>query len=623
MHSDATLGTSDRLVHPETSKGSHRKDQVGEDVWIRLWDEPASVKAEAMEDTFDGKLIDREMQLATNLRMFFLVLFTLITPYFFLELPQATSRSSPSIIILCIVLSSFFLALLGRAVAEALCLRLACVCSYGIRSWKKSVSDKELRELLRESSEGASNKLTTMFLSSWKGWVLFSPFYYRFVWWWTLLFGLCSVQVEHALYMTKEKQLSEDIESKIMAELAISVLKVLIVSVIAFIATNILREVLTLRERYSANLTQAERLSKELNLLGTSIERVRPMSSQMYDVLANCLRTLDLSTKLVQFNQQIMTRSPQEQSESHRFLRTIEDQIDNFLYQITKADEGYSKLLILGVLNRLLELQREFLNTRQCRVMARFSDLAALGTELVNVGPLQGISVPLKFYGLMALPPKRFLNNRTKLYPDGKVQEVIGDAKWEAYLKGNREAALRGIDQTRFFLSVKGLSDISEVSDLERRFVRDALSSWVEMNDDGTPRRRPNDFGDMHYVIEDEVPSSSERKWMRLADVIASVYHAPDSCYIREFDLSEYETQLQDLEKHKPLDYFAVRYGEEWIFCLQTLYDKDLDAADIEIFFPGPHESGVQAQWEILRDKLDMIFLNTGYRGAVFRMEEY
>lgn len=78
--------------------------------------------------------------------------------------------------------------------------------------------------------------------------IYITPFTFRHVWWFVLIFGFINVQYETlelcgTLYIF-------DFSSKEISDFLQKFVKLLIVSTIAYIATNILRELQALREGY-------------------------------------------------------------------------------------------------------------------------------------------------------------------------------------------------------------------------------------------------------------------------------------------------------------------------------------------------------------------------------------
>jgi hypothetical protein len=436
-----------------------------------------------------------------------------------------------------------------------------------------------------------------------------------------LIFGLATVQVEYEQLMSTTPQ---KLPSLLLSDLAISLLKVCMLSVVAFIATNVLREVLFLRERYYDNITKAQTLTEQLDGMVPQLEELKssvgPLVTQLYSVLANCVSTLNLGIRLTTFTRGLASLDSQAAKQSQLFLTSVEQQIENFVDQIEKGRKGSQNLWLLATLNRYINTQREILNTKDRRVITRFSDLAHLARDIVEVTfPDEQDIEGVEFYALLVIPPHRFLNYGQS---SDLETDLAGDKQWEYYLEGNINATARKIRQHRYFLSVRGIQGNSaELSDVESERIKSILRKWVKTDANGRPVKETH--GDFErYKIEDHSEGTAD--WSRLGKVISEIYHSPGCCKIREFELSKFNQHFLHPQRKRPLDYFALRHKDSWVFCLETVYDKLLDVADIGIYYEDPQDTDYFNQWEAVKNKLDVIFFpDNSSRKAVFDLEEY
>lgn len=235
-----------------------------------------------------------------------------------------------------------------------------------------------------------------------------------------------------------------------------------------------------------------------------------------------------------------------------------------------------------------------------------------------------------EFYALLVISPEKFLN-----YDNTKF---IGNADWEDYLNGNIEASKRGIPQHRYFLSIKADQrhllerlrggQISEEAPLVfHKDVAEQLTRRYVRVENGLPVKEKREIEGIikqKYVIEDKNNVGTLKgEWKTLAEVIGTIYHKPSCCFVREFEKDDFEKHLIHNELKKPLDYFAIKKNGDWKFCLQTLYDKSFDIANIEIFHDGIVEKGNLGRWQDVKKKLDLIFDPSSTVGERHPIEKY
>ncbi len=601
------------------------------EVLLYLQKDSSSVKAMAMDEVHPGRWIDLAMQRSTTTAMLLLAIFALIPSFYIynLSVREALPTRVPYTPFIVVGLILIGLVILRPAFAWIL-FRLAIP---GAGPFLRARDESEARIHLATilSASATTSRSKTILRRAWKFFAFISPFYYRFVWWWILIFGFGAVQIEYTQYMIQEEGHTESLP---FTELAMSLLKVLVVSVIAFIATNVLREVLLLRERYATSAVRAQTLIGQLSEMAVKVEelgeRFQPLSEHMYDVLSTCAKVLDVGNHLSEFTNRLRSAAskPALQKQHREFLVNIGEQMGNLVKQIDKSRDGQLSLWILTTVNRYISTQREILNTSERRLITRFSDLARLGRDLVEVSfpgntPIDPISATqIEFYGLMAIPPDRFLNNGIGENPE---EGAAGDKNWEAYLEGNRNAAGRGIRQHRYFLAVRKASPVSasspEAQDVDSDRVKSLLRKWVKLDSSGKPVIEHNGGGARRYLIEGSKGEGRTEEWAKLGDVLANTFHAPNCCKVREFSNDEFKREFIDKERGKPLDYFAIRRAGKWVFCLRSIYDKDLMAADIEIFYDDPANSSYQQRWLDAQETLNKIFIDK--IGKTIPVEKY
>jgi hypothetical protein len=584
----------------------------------------ASIVDYAARGDSEGRWVDKQVQFSTNRTMLTGAMLELLLffPMHYCLLDSYEQKHGPSNhlgdLVLFLVVS---LALLLLAIG----IRNVCV---RVFTGVFRPTEEQLRLAIKTELTGHPGRA----FRYWRFFLFFTPFSYRYIWWWTLIVGITSAEMEYFVQLTTSADQHVALHP---SDLGISFMRALIISVIAYIATNIIRELLYLREHYIEGKVEAEKLSQTL-------KDVSPTITRTYGVLAAAVGVLGIGVKLQKFTKALEGQDAALHDQSRKFLENVSGTIDNFVEQLEKSPDNNVKLWLRVVLNRYIQTQREILNTDQKRILTLFSDLARITRELVgSTHPLYRIddlSRGLEFFALLVIPPVKFLNFKDK--------EYIGDTDWESYLMGNILHSSGGVRQNRYFLSIDAKptemrnaseeaiellhdevgkqlrwyvqvkDDQIEVSSNDRRSVKIPCTEEVDV--EGVKRRR--------YVIREH--KGTEGEWQSLSSVIGTIYHVKGSCYVREFSKAQYESNLiDDKGSQKPLDYFAIKKDGVWKLCLQTRYDKSFDVAYIDIFHEGmddARDGTASARWEELKLKLDKIFpRETPTLGKISSIEAY
>lgn len=492
----------------------------------------------------------------------------------------------------------------------------------------QSVIDNEISEDPIPNADRSIWRSASVWLRqvSLRAWILFSffiPFNYKFIWWWTLIVGVATAEME---YLAKIYGSTPDKPS----DLWLSFMRAIIISVIAYIATNIIRELLSLREYYLSGVTSAKKGAVIADQLISSLSSFANKEvPKLINISQIAIGTTEIATNI---DTLLETTKPEYTlllPQSNIFVTNLKRVVKNFIEQIKNVRDPFIKQCVLLTLNRYLLSEAEILEDEQKRIISRFSTLADIGRELItSLYPGSDVVLPdpnnPEFYGLMVIPPIKFLNYNESVR--------IGDPKWEDYLKSHIQAAKRKIPVVKYFLSLTGsnpseLARIdnetsSEVLDLHCTNICDQLDSHVRIGAHGIPEPQRVGPGahDMRYPIERLPLDTSE--WRRLRDLIDDTYHTSGKCFIREFTKAQFMENLWDGERKLPLDYFAIRKNQEWIFCLQTRYHKNLDAADIKVFYKDMSEDASE-KWTKVKASLDHIFFSDGKDNGIFPIREY
>jgi hypothetical protein len=418
-----------------------------------------------------------------------------------------------------------------------------------------------------------------------------------------------------------------------LADFAKNLLNCFVIALVAYIATNVVREMLQMRIRYQDGVDKVVEIDKALSNRQTSVVEQNEALNEVTRTLKNQVMTIASSTGIIEFAG--LLRLMLEKCEP-KLLGLIETAFKNIskeaqaVHDRLQAMAGYGDQLqrmYLHVFNPYVEAELKAFALSQDGsdatygagresggIVTRFS----VAGEMVR-GLLGAEGLGVTFHALLVIPPVRFLNYG---HPPGwkhMWQDLFaGDQHWQRFLQANYDAAESGIVERQFLsLTCNSEGELEklphELRSLTSQLIERQLKLWVRCNN-GVPSlvEKPNAVanGRREWYAMAEKPGEGE--WLQLADLIGSRYHEKGKCFVREIPATEFidsdsriGTLLRDRTRTgKPMDYFAARQKEskDWLFCLRMRYDDDFDVAILDILYPGRQD------WNALKNDLDFLF---------------
>lgn len=451
----------------------------------------------------------------------------------------------------------------------------------------------------------------------WKYLVTISPFSLRTIWMWVIIFGMYTAYREAGLYINPIPDYTGNFSildySKINT-FALSFLKTMIVAIISYIATNIISDLIDLKEEY---VKGKKKINELVNEIGASANVLKKDISESNEIIKNSTSEL----KIQKFFAPL-------QREYDNF-----QQVNGFKYKIPnnnliKSFEKYSEFLAnqIGIVSKRLtgnpvidlwlltglksaaELRVSQIED-QNSIITLFEVFGNIIADCLDNFDSNNEDNSTDIYTVFSLPPDRFLNYNG--------YDPLSNY-WERYLETNKKAASRKIKVHRHYLSFTNCRDTTiRFAGAEGMDLMDAetLAKWKKeywINPDGTPYFS---IDKARYQKSDEIPDNPSLTLKPLYQIVESTYHCPNCCKLLKVDLEKnWEDIFYSKIHKKPIDYFALKSSSrgEWIFCFKTYYDKGLNAAIVELW----HENdGKLAEWENIKKELDRLFTHNPSKG--------
>jgi hypothetical protein len=427
---------------------------------------------------------------------------------------------------------------------------------------------------------------------------------------WVIIFGIYAAYREAGLQVILHLDSTGKFPKMDTVKLnifALSFLRTMIVAIVSYIATNIISDLIDLKEEYIKGKKKINELtsdiSKSANNLKGDISSSNDLIKEITSELKNQKFFAPLQIEYENFQQIKGTKynlpSDRLNKSFEQYSELLSKQIGILGSRLT-GNHVIDLWILTGLKSaaelRVTQLQNENSMTTLFEV---FGNIIADCLENFDVSDDKNQT---EIYTVFSLPPDRYLNYNGN--------EPLSK-NWKEYLAKNIEAAKKGVAIHRHFLSFMNSKEEITAKAGEEGFDLNHLQvipKWKKnywVNPDGTPF-----FNETlkRYQTEDEAVEASNLIKKPLAEILSSTYHCPNCCKLIEVDITKNWKDIFYSEKYqKPIDYFALKSKQtgEWIFCFKTYYDKGFNAAIVEFWHDLHTESG---RWQGIKKNLNRLF---------------
>lgn len=490
---------------------------------------------------------------------------------------------------------------------------------------------------------------------------------HRFLWWWTLFVGIGAVLNSN----TGKAQIQ-------FSEMMADVMRAVLIALVANVATNIIRELLVLRGQYASTAGSVRDIDGALLRHARTLDdTVRKIKTSVFSVrAASSIQSLGSVLQGFRDRLEKTTDSDSADLEKSYFEHYTEALATNASRLLQVYDDWPSAHRLFGAatMTSFIEEQRP----EDSRYLVRFSTLAKVAEEVCRAVDKLAQSAngggKFEIFALVAMPPQRFLNKGQLDEGAGPGRYKCGHQNFEDYLEyfADRAQCSKGsthnendhlhVDTYRFFLSITpegGESSLrkyrkdnrdpgfiremragerhkefvsrmltAELTELTSATVREQLAYTVDV-EERVPVSKGKEVAHKEHrsLAQRERLHGAQEQWRyrirhsdgsgeTLGAVLGRRYHKAGYCRVLELHDWEAIEWLQDRRTGKPKDYFAVACDGNWVFCLRSLFDSDLDVADVEICRPEPEASPERNEkWNELQRDLNLLFHRDGTPG--------
>lgn len=473
---------------------------------------------------------------------------------------------------------------------------------------------------------------------AWLFLTLINPFSLRQLWWWTLVIGF---------YRALEKYIGQSnvkFDPLAFTEFTNSFLAALLTSIIAYIATNVIRELLQLREKYVEGIEGIKNTTGDISrdienhnkkieettisivdsakIIAEAANPIKESSLKINEGYVNINRALlsiggiepiiTFTSKIIEYVRMLQSDKYVAKfiSTSEYFVKSLGNYASNLTSTLFPTNHSpsiniESRLALTSSFASLLKSKIETLNKKKS-ILTSWTNLGTITAELLETFFSQDES-DIEFYALQLKSPQEYLHYLWDGINDQKKLE------WEKYILTNIKYAREGKNVYRYFVVMDNDNILKankfyngtqkkvpiEISSLESSTIMKEIKK--EYFSSVPLESLQNHLKD--NSINDSIKSSEPEgncNSIRLYEILEQVIHKKGHCFIRNYDDDDYINLLIDYNifdnansSNKPFDYLAFRrktienkhFINDWLFCLESRYDCDLDIADIKMFY--------------------------------------
>ena len=440
------------------------------------------------------------------------------------------------------------------------------------------------------------------------------PFALRNIWLWSFVIAVFTIFFNKNYEIHFHESFSDDKFFSFMTDF----FRALLIAVVAYIATNVISELLQLREQYVEGKKQSESLKNTINYANKQMEKTVNNVEIIYNIS-------DVSKNL-RLLQETFSKANPLANISSDFTKTISEQLRIFNNKVVTGvnDDEIINTWFFSALNQYLIKTSEELQKETSSFITKFQFFGqilneTIGSILKNDWFLENFKKQYEIYTVLVLPPERFLNYNIK----STIPEK--DVDWDKFIHTCINAKKQNFDMNRHFLVIN--FNKSEQDTVTKYFGRESEKLESESFKEQLKKRyyysekKPDNqtiFNENNSYIEVMKEEKEGYEKQTLAEILTNIHNSckaielklPDSLTTNngESKLANLDDLLWDKKTHKALDYLAIKkkgVSNGWVFCFQTVLDESFDFAYIKLY----HSHSEAKEWSEICKNLSKIFL--------------
>lgn len=459
---------------------------------------------------------------------------------------------------------------------------------------KREIKEQEFKEyFIDKTSYGNTSKWHRQYLRT----MILIPFSVRNIWWLILILGILGVQFEtleksggfeeNSLYMFS------GVDNKLLNEYLLEFFRIFIISIVAYIATNIIRELTLLRDKYVKGAEQA----KDLNV---QLKEFKPEFEKTIKSTKDSLKASEVASEIINFIDKFSSSTNKVKDKARVFLKETAVLTKSMNNSVKANDDKYIQMGLLSARTTLIANQSKRINNHHNgSVLTPWTNLGSISKNLMDdIYSLKiRASRRIEIYALQLKTPEQFI--------DKYVNEDEEQEEWQDFVNENIKNVISNkIIIKRYFARIEeGIFSIDDIKPKELEKLKTTGNNLSKL---------------YQYFRDEDVKfktkeDGNENNNKELRQILSEVVHKNNSCFIRTFNSQADIKLIYNKKDAKFIDYLAVYETDEnngngeWLFCVKSLYDQGFDAAKVTLLAKN---DGCPT-WNALKENLSKIFFET------------
>lgn len=476
---------------------------------------------------------------------------------------------------------------------------------YIAKQYKKKtevLDEKALIIWIKNHLEGGDEAKNPIIWGIWWRLVTISPFSIKTLWMWVIIFGIFSGYFEEPINPSNGK-LVRLVDNIVLTKFAVGFLRTIILSIVSYIATNIIADLIDLKDEYIKGKNKIQEKTEAISYIAGQLQEKISSSKEQMDEIIGEIKTKRFFEPLqVGYEDFLKENFKRYNSQDNVIVKSFEQYSVLLSSQIRLLATNLTGDPVIDLWTLTGLKSAEKLRIKQIKDTNSITTLFEVFGNIIADCLSNIDNDKMEIYTVFALSPDRFLNY------NGNDQ--LSDY-WEEYLKKNIEAVNNRLQIHRHFLSFNNsLEEIKEIDgeegmDLRFDTVNRRLQEPYLVNNAGETSLQKYRKWDGLSIIDKGMELKT------LENILASKYHCEQCCKLIKVDLSKGLTKniIYSEKYKKPIDYFALKskHNNQWVFCFKAYYDNGLKVAIVEFWHDNVKN---KTEWEEIKMHLNALFLS-------------
>ena len=425
---------------------------------------------------------------------------------------------------------------------------------------------------------------------------------FKTLWLWVLMIGFW-----RSLYKADFKIFDADH----LSTFAISFSESLILVILSYIASNILSEILSVREDYTKHQKFFDSITQQLPSLTDTVNAINDARTPIVNAINYTVWNNDIESLKTHIDTNDVYRNKTPFKESlNSYISTIQR-----YYKVLEEKFTTHEYIDSWLVYALKAISENEINSfkKTDTTITDFSIFGKLISDCLKETKKFAEPNKIEIYTTIVLTPLEFVDYSKTFdnsdISDNEKKQKMGE--WKQFLETNRKYVSDDtVTIKRHFIIIPDdgkVQNSPELAKLNKDNIVQGLNKTYQID------------GNKELIFDENNNPIENESGMSVKDLVSSVYHKDKNVFMMTIDQNLFlqEEELKKMLFHKsnnglkPADLFCIAIKNsngsiDWKLCLNAICERDFNMARITIL----HESTSSTEWEKYKANLSKIFIN-------------